>query len=149
MPSRWNRWDIVFVTKYPEEIDCKGCRRPLSITNEKCTHCGAITNVSSIVAKPRPALLWIDRANWRENITFAIPLSTTRLAEDDHQHIIKIEHCTFSNPDIKYQVPMRAMIYQSSRVDGNVLREKKRIGVLTDTSVRNAIENKLLSWIFG
>ena len=44
---------------------------------------------------------------------------------------------------------MRAMIHQSTRIDGNSLSLDKIIGKVTDNIKKEQIENKLFDWIFG
>ena len=145
----FTKWDILFVTRFPDTILCKTCHRNFSITKHACEYCSTENHVSSFVAKPRPAILWIDQTRWRDSMAFAIPLSASRFFDDSHNHIVLKEHCSFTHHDNKYQVPRRAMIHQSTRIDGNTLRTNNKIGLLDDHVVRTLIENKLLEWLFG
>lgn len=143
------KWDILFINRFPDTILCKKCGRGFSITKHACEYCSTENHVSNFIAKSRPAILWIDQTRWKDSMTFAVPLSASRFFDDSHNHIVLKEHCSFTHPDDIYHVPRRAMIHQSSRVDGNTLSGDKKIGVLTDSTVRKQIENKLLEWLFG
>ncbi|MDP3764566.1 MAG: hypothetical protein Q8Q95_03010 [bacterium] len=145
----FNKWDIIFVTKFPEIISCSKCNRPFSILDYPCQFCGNKNIVTNIIAKPRPAILWLDQVSWFKSMAFAIPLSKSGMIEDRFNEIIKISDYTFLHSDITYRVPMRAVICQATRIDGNVLSQNKLIGKITDTNLMNKIENKLLNWVFG
>lgn len=80
-------------------------------------------------------------------MTFGIPLSSTRYYSDGHNEAIAIDHCLFF--DKKYEKPMRAILSQATRADGNVLIAKHKVGQITDMTIKINIENKLLNWLFG
>jgi hypothetical protein len=146
--SDFSKWDIVYTSKFPETIKCSSCNRYFMPLSSLCV-CGTVNNISNIVAKIRPILLWIDKDNWSQSMAFAIPLSTSRLSEDKRNEIIFLNDFRFTHKDQKYYKPMRAIISQSTRVDGNVLKERNIIGRVIDKTKQSKIENKLLDWLFG
>lgn len=70
------------------------------------------------------------------------------MIEDRFNEIVKINDYTFLHRDITYKVPMRAIICQATRIDGNALSQNKLIGKITDVNLMSKIENKLSNWIF-
>ncbi len=148
---QFNKWDIVFSPKFPETICCKNpkCKKFFSIVKHHCDFCNTENHVSNIVSKARPVIIWIDQSRWYQSMAFAIPLSASSLLNDSFNHIILLEHYTFEHKDTTYNKPMRAIIHQATRIDGNVLSQDKFIGRITDKFLQNTIENKLLEWLFG
>lgn len=148
MPNDFSKWDIIYTSKFPESVQCRNCGNYFMPCVSKC-NCGHENNISSIVNKIRPVLLWIDKLNWFESMAFAIPLSTTNsMLENKFNEPISIADYKFIHKDKKYERPMRAMIHQSTRIDGNTLLINEVIGILIDNVKRGKIENKLLNWIF-
>jgi len=92
-------------------------------------------------------ILWVSQDKWHKSMTFGIPLSTSGYFKDRHNEIVEIAHCTFF--DKQYEKPMRAIVSQATRADGNVLRAKHKIGQIVDTTIRTNIENKLWEWLFS
>ncbi len=80
-------------------------------------------------------------------MTCGIPLSSSYYISDNLNEMLDINMCIFH--DRKYERVMRAVICQSTRVDGNVLRNKDRVGVVNDVLIRKRIEDKLFQWLFG
>lgn len=146
----FKKWDIVFSTRFPETIQCTNfkCRRNFSIAKHQCDYCKTENNVSSIVAKPRPIIVWLDQRLWHKSMAFGIPLSLTNIIEDPYNHMVLLQHYLFSHTDKTYNQPMRAIIHQATRIDGNTLNKDKIIGTITDKITQDAIENKLLDWLF-
>lgn len=148
MITKFCRWDIVYPSRYPESILCRKCKNHFTIRNiQECSHCREPNNVSNIIVKIRPLILWVNQDKWFNSMAFGIPLSTSGFYSDTFNHAIKIEDCTFFQKD--KEKPMRALIFQATRVDGNVLHSKTLIGKLSSSKVKSEIENKLLEWIFG
>jgi hypothetical protein len=143
----FSKWDIIYTSKFPEAVRCSKCGNFFMPCHSNC-ECGHKNNISSIVAKVRPVLLWIDKYNWRESMAFAIPLSKTNIMENDYNEPIYLPDYDFIHKDKKFNLPMRAMIHQATRIDGNVLKGDKIIGKLTDTVKMHKIEEKLFNWIF-
>ncbi len=81
-------------------------------------------------------------------MTFGIPLSSSSLVDDSHNQCIYLPEYAFVHADPRYNIPMRAIISQATRVDGNVFNQARLIGNITDLSVRGKIENKLFDWLF-
>ncbi|MCR4330222.1 MAG: hypothetical protein NUV65_06795 [Candidatus Roizmanbacteria bacterium] len=92
-------------------------------------------------------ILWIDKIRWYDSMTFGIPLSTSDFFSDTHNQEIKIEHCIFF--DKRYESPMRAVLAQATRTDGNVLLAKHKVGHIADSTIKTQIEEKLWVWLFG
>lgn len=80
-------------------------------------------------------------------MTFGIPLSTSDFHSDNWNHAINISDCLFT--DTKYERPMRAIICQATRADGNVISDKAFIGKVTNEVTKSQIENKMLAWLFS
>ena len=147
MAIRFSKWDIVYPLRYPEAVQCTSCGEYFTISHkQKCSHCGIENNVSGIIAKIRPMILWIDQLNWYNSMTFGIPLSTTKYYTDSFNQAIAISDCVFWNK--LFEKPMRAILCQATRADGNVLQAKHRIGQVADRVVRRNIEDKLFKWLF-
>ncbi len=102
------------------------------------------------MAKVRPMILWINQTGWYQSMTFGIPLSTTigkyQYVSDNLNQIIDISDCVFF--DKAYEKPMRAVICQATRADGNVIQSKHFIGKVTDEALKKQIEDKLFAWLF-
>lgn len=146
--STFSKWDIVYVSRYPESIKCSACNNHYTINpNQECSHCKHVNNVTNLIAKVRPMILWIDKSNWYKSMTFGIPLSTSDFHSDKWNHAINISDCLFF--DSKYEKPMRAVICQATRADGNVVSDRTLVGKITDQVTRLKIENKLLDWLFA
>jgi hypothetical protein len=146
--SSFSKWEIIYTSKFPESVKCVSCGNFFMPCNSNCS-CGHQNNISGVVDKVRPILLWIDKHNWRESMSFAIPLSSSKLADNDYNEIIYLEDYSFVHKDEKFHRPMRAMIHQATRIDGNVLNSEKVIGRLTNTVKMKRIEDKLFNWIFS
>lgn len=143
----FSKWDIVYISRFPETIKCS-CRRYFSILSYPCPHCGINNNVSNIMAKTRPILLWIAQARWHESMAFAIPLSSSNLINNIYNQIIYLPDYAFLHSDPNYKRPMRAVIHQATRIDGNVLNTNRLIGKIVNLTLQSEIENKLLNWLF-
>ncbi len=146
----FKKWDILFIPKFPEMIQCSNsrCGRNFSISNYSCPYCGADNLISNIVSKSRPIILWLDQSYWFQSMAFAIPLSKSRIYSDRLNEVIKLTDYQFLHTDTIYREPMRAIIHQSTRIDGNVLSNNRIIGKITNRVSQDKIENKLLNWIF-
>lgn len=146
----FKKWDIVYITRFPETIQCTNprCGSYLTAFDVECRNCGKKIKISNLIAKIRPVILWKSQSSWHESMSFGIPLSASRLTEDMFNEVISLSDYTYLNKNPKYQKPMRAVITQSSRIDGNLLTEKMLIGKLTNQTIQSKIENKLLSWLF-
>lgn len=144
---QFSKWDIIYTSKFPESVKCADCGVFFMPCISSCT-CGHLNNISNIVDKVRPILLWIDKYDWFQSMTFAIPLSASRVVEDNYNEPILLEDYTFIHKDEKYHRPMRAIIHQSTRIDGNVLNEHRVIGRLINEVRMKKIEDKLFNWVF-
>jgi hypothetical protein len=83
-------------------------------------------------------------------MSFGIPLSSKNLlSNDSFNQLILRDDYTFIHPNQKYKIPMRAVIHQATRIDGNVLNKKWLLGKITNNKIQEIIENKLLNWIFS
>lgn len=148
MSTLFSKWDIVYPLRYPEAIQCSSCGNYLTINSQQeCSYCHKKNNVSNIIAKIRPMILWIDQSNWYKSMAFGIPLSTTGYFTDSHNQAIKLSDCIFFEK--RYEKPMRAILCQATRADGCVIERKHLVGKLTNQVIRNNIENKLFTWLFG
>lgn len=144
----FHKWDIVYPLRYPESILCTSCSRYFSISHSQaCSHCKVANNVSNIIVKVRPMILWIDKSAWYKSMCFGIPLSTTQYYSDKYNHGILIDDCIFENPN--FSKPHRAVISQATRADGNAFQSTSRIGCINNRMVQDEIEKKLLEWVFG
>jgi hypothetical protein len=146
--SQFFKWDIIYTSKFPESIQCGGCKNFFMPCKSSC-ECGYENNISNIVDKIRPILLWIDKNNWRDSMAFAILLSASRILENDYNEPIYLSDYKFKHKNNIYNRPMRAMIHQSTRIDGNILKKDKIIGKLTNLVKMRKIEDKLFNWMFG
>ena len=132
MPAHFEKWDIIYTAKFPESVQCRKCMKYFMPCMSKCS-CGHDNNISSIVNKIRPVLLWIEKLDWFQSMAFAIPLSTTNsMLEDKFNEPIEIKDFNFIHTNEDYLRPMRAMIHQSTRIDGNALPSNEIIGKVTD-----------------
>lgn len=150
--TTFSKWDIIYTSKFPESIQCKNpiCKKYITVSDTFCPHCQGANNISNIISKIRPVILWIDQVDWYQSMAFAIPLSATNpYTQDLYNEPILLTHYSFLHTDSQYKKPMRAVIHQSTRIDGNVLDKTKIIGKITDTVVQGKIENKMLKWIFN
>ena len=92
-------------------------------------------------------ILWISQNGWYKSMTFGIPLSTSGFYSDNNNQAIAVSDCIFS--DKAYEKPMRAILCQATRTDGNVIQTKHLVGQVTDQVVRKAIEDKLFAWLWA
>lgn len=148
MTSHWEKWDMVYVSRYPESVDCESCKQPFLIHTTPCEHCKKDNVVSNIVNKVRPVLLWIGQDRWFQSMSFGIPLSTTNIHEGKYEHPIYLNHYQFLHRKKERNKPMRVMITQATRIDGMALKKSELIGKLNDIITQRQIENKLMDWIF-
>jgi len=111
-------------------------------------NCGAENRISNIIDKIRPVILWIDQEGWFNSMAFAIPLNKSRIYEDNFNEILLLRDYNFIHSNNNYETPMRAVIHQATRVDGNVLKNKNIIGQVTNKVKQKSIESKLFNWIF-
>jgi hypothetical protein len=144
----FEKWDILWTSKFPEMIQCRACRNHFLPFESKCS-CGSFNRITNVINKVRPVILWTGKKDWFESMAFAIPLSTTGLVEGDYRSILLLEDYLFSHKDNKYNQPMKVLINQATRIDGNVLSSKKIIGKVTNEKKRAEIEEKLINWIFN
>ncbi|MFC1615407.1 hypothetical protein ACFL2L_01270 [Patescibacteria group bacterium] len=135
------------MSKFPESVQCKICKSYFMPCEGKCS-CGQINNVSSIISKIRPVLLWIGQNSWYNSMAFAIPLSSSKIIENQYNQPIYLEHYSFLHKNAIYHRPMRAIVHQSTRIDGCALKQERIIGKLTDQLIQSKIESKLFNWIF-
>lgn len=147
----FSKWDIIYASKFPDTVKCDNLKCGLNFSIEKhtCPHCNKINNISNIVAKTRPIILWHDQLKWFRSMTFGIPLSTSRLENDSLNQVVYLSDYQYLFPDNKFQNPMRAIICQASRLDGSALKTNMLIGKLTNSVVQTEIEDKLFSWLFS
>lgn len=147
----FKKWDIIFITRFPDTIQCSNlrCRRSFSITKYFCPHCNKENSVSNIIGKARPIILWLDQTFWSQSMAFGIPLSKAKFYSDKVNEGIKLSDYQFLHKNPVYNVPMRAIICQATRIDGNVLSSNRIIGKITSSVSKRSIENKLLDWIFA
>lgn len=147
----WSKWDIVYISKFPESIKCtnSSCGKHFMLNPQQaCTFCNTPTHVSNIIGKIRPVLLWSNQNDWFDSMAFGIPLSSSDLVENMYNELVNINDYTFVHTNNKLHRPMRAVICQSTRIDGCVLNSNSLIGKLTNTTVQDKIQNKLFSWLF-
>jgi hypothetical protein len=146
----FKKWDIIYTSRFPESIKChnSSCGNSFLISDYSCPHCSSKNNVSNVIAKIRPVLLWIDQSNWYESMTFGIPLSSGRIFENKYNYPVLLTDYTFLHSDGIYNKPMRAVIHQATRIDGNVFRNNMLIGRINNAVVQQNIENRLLDWLW-
>lgn len=146
---QFKKWDIVYFSRIPDTIKCFKCHNSFTLDTHVCPHCKQNNKLSNHISKPRPFLLCIDQKNWIESMTLGIPLSTSHLFNitATTAHIKKTDY-VFLHTDQKYYQPMRAVIHQVTRLNGNVIRSEDLIGEINNKSVIDEIENKLLDWVF-
>lgn len=143
-----NKWDMVFVPKFPESIKCTECQNEFIPYKCNCTNCGREINISYIIPKqPRPVLIWIDQLNWHKSIAFGIPLSSI-YKPDLFNVLIKPEDCNFLNPLPDIVIARTASINLATRFSGNTINITKVFGILTDLAIQEKINNKLNEWLF-
>ena len=143
-----NKWDMVFVPKFPESIKCKKCQDDFIPYKCNCTSCNQETNISYIIPKqPRPVLIWIHQLHWHKSMAFGIPLSSV-YEPDLFKVLIKIENCSFLDISQDKVIPRTAIINQATRFSGNTINITKVFGKLTDSTIQEEINNKLFEWLF-
>lgn len=146
------KWDIVYITRLPETANCTNnkCCRVFSIEPlQKCPYCNKEVNISEIIAKPRPHILWIDKKYWFRSLSFGIPLSKSKpLEENVYNEPIPLQSYAFLHEDTTYYRPMRAIVCQATRIAGNIISERHLLGRLTDETLKKKIESKLIDWLF-
>lgn len=150
----YQQWDIVYPTRYPESVKCSDCNNYFSIPSlQKCPTLGCphSENVSSIIDKPRPCVLWIDKSRWFDNMTFGIPLSSNpgRLHTDQFNVLVMTNQTVYFSGKEKYIKPFRVVIHQATRVDGSAFNEHNLIGRIIDKRVQDEIELRLVNWLFN
>lgn len=145
------KWDIIYISKFPESIVCNNpnCKRNITVSDTICPFCKKGNNISQIVAKIRPIVLWIGQDRWYESMAFGIPLSKSRIIENKYNQPILLPHYLFLHKKPIYNQPMRAIIHQATRIEGCVLNKGNLIGRITDKIIQQKIEEKMFSWIFG
>lgn len=145
----FKKWDIIYISKFPETVVCSNpkCRKTLSFTEHKCKSCNHTNHLSNIVEKVRPIILWLDQTDWFDSMAFAIPLSASKIGNDKYNQVIALNDFLFLHSDKKYERPMRAMIHQATRIDGNVLNRQRLIGKVNNSVLQIQIENKLREWL--
>jgi len=143
----FGKWDIVWPEKYPESISCKSCHNAfLNDYVQNCPDCGCPNQVSALIAKHRPLLLWIPQINWYKSMAFGIPLSLSGFYSDPRNHAINISDCVYL--DKAEEKPRRAVIAQATRIDCGSFISKTKLGMVTDQIVQHTIEDKLFNWLF-
>lgn len=143
-----NKWDMVFVPKFPESIKCKLCKKDFIPNKCNCPGCTQETDISYIIPKqPRPVLIWINQLNWHCSMAFGIPLSSI-YKPDLFKVLIKIENCSFLDISQDKEIPRTAIINQATRFSGNTINITRVFGRLTDLTMQGKIENKLFDWLF-
>lgn len=146
----FQKWDIVYAAKFPDTCQCTNskCGFNFSVDRHNCPHCGEENIVSHLIGKPRPVIVWIDQANWVESMAFGIPTSAGKIYFDKVNEVIGLNHYQFLHKDQILKRPMRAVISQATRIDGNALPKHQLIGRITDSVVQQKIQDKLFNWIF-
>lgn len=146
----FKKWDIIYTSRFPESIKCHNttCGNSFLISEYNCPHCKTPNNISSIIGKIRPILLWIDQSNWFESMTFGIPLSSVKIYENKYNFPVLLTDYVFLHSNGSYNKPMRAVIHQATRIDGNVFRDDMLIGKVNNVVVQQNIENKLFNWLW-
>jgi hypothetical protein len=143
-----NKWDIVFVPKFPENIKCIICQNDFIPYKCNCTICNQETNILYIIPKqPRPVLIWIDQLNWHKSIAFGIPLSSI-YKPDLFNVLIKPEECNFLDTTPNIVIARTASISQATRFSANTINITKVFGRLTNSVKQEEINNKLNEWLF-
>lgn len=145
----FQRWDIVYAAKFPDTIQCSRCHNHFSIVKHNCSHCGHENLVSHLIGKPRPIVVWTNQENWVDSMSFGIPTSATKLRSDPVNEIVLLPHYSFQHSNKALHQPMRVIISQSTRIDGNALAKNQLVGKITDLVVQKRIEEKLFNWIFS
>ena len=143
----FSKWDIIYASKFPETVKCNNCGDFFMPCKSICK-CGYQNSISNIVDKLRPILLWIDKYDWFQSMSFAIPISSSKILENNYNEPILLEDFIFIHKNKIYYRPMRAIIHQATRIDGNILSRNKIIGRLTNEVRMKKIEEKLFNWIF-
>lgn len=146
----FKKWDIIYTSRFPETIDCHNasCGSSFFISKYNCPNCNQENNVSNIIAKVRPIILWIDKIHWFKSMTFGIPLSASKMYDDRYNQIILLSDYTFVHSNNNYHKPMRAVVHQATRFDGNVFRGDMLVGKINNTVIQKKIEDKLLDWLW-
>ena len=143
-----NKWDIVFVPKFPESIKCTKCQDDFIPYKCNCTSCNQEINISYIIPKqPRPVLIWIDQLNWHKSIAFGIPLSFS-YKPDLFNVLIKPDDCNFLDTTPYIVTARTASINQATRFCANTINITKVFARLTDLVKQEEIYNKLNEWLF-
>jgi len=148
MPGYIEKWDMVFVPKFPESIKCEHCNNEFIPDKCICANCKKETNFLHLIPKqPRPVLIWLNQLNWHKSMTFGIPLSRT-YKPDLFNILIKPEHCDFfiSSPDI--EIARTVAINQATRFSGNTINFSEVFARITDKLIQEDIQNKLNNWLF-
>lgn len=146
-----NKWDIVFVSRFPESLKCqnKKCGKYFTLSSKyPCVYCQKDTLITNIVTKQRPVILWLDHKKWYQSMAFGIPLSASKIFDSIYNEPIYLHQYDFLYKDTSKYLPMRAMIHQATRIDGCVLNSDDLIGKINDINLMKRIEDKLINWLF-
>jgi len=142
------KWNMVFVPKFPESIKCRLCKKDFIPFKCNCPICNQETDISHIISKqPRPVLIWIHQLNWHSSMAFGIPLSSI-CKPDLFKVLIKPDDCNFFDISQDIIIARMAIINQATRFSGNTINLTKVFGKLTDLIVQEEINNKLNEWLF-
>ncbi len=143
-----DKWDMVFVPKFPESIKCKLCKKDFIPHKCNCPVCTQETDISHIISKqPRPVLIWIHQLNWHSSMAFGIPLSS-KYKPDLFKVLIKPDDYNFLNISQDKAIAQTAIINQATRFSGNTINIAKVFGKLTDIIIQEEINKKLNDWLF-
>lgn len=143
-----DKWDMVFVPKFPESIKCTMCQGDFIPYKCNCANCNQEIDFSYIIPKqPRPVIIWMHQLNWHKSIAFGIPLSKT-YKPDLFNVLIKPEDCNFLNTAPDIVIARTASINQATRFSANTINIAKVFGRLTDLVRQEEINNKLNEWLF-
>ena len=144
------KWDIIFVSKFPESIKCSNCGDFFIPYFGVCTECNKKIRISRVMPKKRPVLIWISKSKWHKSMAFGIPLSKdVRKLTKNYDQLIEIKDCKYLNTNPIYQIPRNAAINQATRIDGNNLNSNDIIAKLTNEVIKNLIQDKLIEWLFS
>src|SRR5581483_1393279 len=143
------KWQIIYAQRFPECVKCSYCSHEFLLSVHACPQCTRPVQISNIIAKTRPILLWTDQKSWSNSMAFSIPLSASNpLHTDDLNQSVQISDCAFYTTDTQYHLPRRAIISQATRIDGGALLSSTLIGEITNEAIKGTIESKLFNWIF-
>lgn len=145
------KWSIFWTCYFPDNIFCKKCNKNLdTLLTITCPECNTKNKISSIIPKPRPVILWIEEYKWCENVTFGIPLSGNIESynfDDKFNQLIQINTYEVADEFKDKKAVFRAVINQSTRIDGNCIKKCNFFGLIKDEIMKEKIENKLRNWL--